>query len=238
MAIDPAQASDWPPSDEAFQVSRQGGDEEYRPTSVLVRHPGAPFVLTVAEDADGLPAEADLQEAAHRYLADINHLAQLPQDWVDALDPNGHPHPEFGWVAIRREGEDRAKPRLASFYAASGKSPVSRTVVLMATERIGALGIPFVLGSEFGLQCVIHLGLPNGKRVPIRITGLSASLPFGRFKSDGSVPFLDVLRDEDSRNPLRPQPGTRSAPRWGSIPRRLSSAHFAWSALETMAHTR
>ncbi|HEY9216105.1 MAG TPA: hypothetical protein VIQ29_25010 [Ancylobacter sp.] len=60
-----------------------------------------------------------------------------------------------------------------------------QTIILMASERVGDL----VLGSGFGLRVVIHAHARRSggdTEFDIRITGLSASLPFGDYLARGA----------------------------------------------------
>src|SRR5216683_1731185 len=111
--------SDWNPSRSALWSQRWGdpnNDNQTYPTTVLLRHPTAPFTAT------GTVSEHDLKKTAHAYLTAanccnlVNPSLNLPQEWLDALDPV-HPagDPSFGWLPFT--STTTTSKALLSFWA-------------------------------------------------------------------------------------------------------------------------
>ena len=167
--------SDWPYSNFAVWSQRWGNPHDPNqtyPTTVLLRHPTAPFI----EIGRNTNFEDDLKKAAYDYLvaANKNDLIdpplELPPEWLAALD---HPGGSFGWLPFTSRAPGKA---LLSFLAprtdASGRA-ADLMVILLASHRAG---------SGFGIRVVAHVRKLSRTQFEIRISGLSASLPFSSFQ--------------------------------------------------------
>lgn len=164
-----------------------------RPTSILLRHSSAPFASTAAFDDDDA-----VRHAAARYVMEAVRRADLPlpEWWLKALAPDAR-HPEFGWLDPVPEPEEPGRPRplgsIRVFELGKDGRQLNRALVLLAGERSGGL----VLGSEFGIRVIVLPRLLRSGEDGIVITGFSAALPFGLYRSGGE----DNLRlDEQQRN--------------------------------------
>lgn len=165
-----------------------------RTTNVLLRHPTVPFERRL--DKAG---EVALWKIAAEYLEAVNSAADLglPDWWVKALGTDGHPL--FGWLPLHLQKTlgNELSIRSAFTQRVRRQDHLDRTLILLAGERVN----DFVLGSEFGLRVVAHLQkLKDGSTI-VRITGLTASLPYGAFDvSDRTNDFwlrhgnMDLLR--------------------------------------------
>ena len=171
--------SDWNPSRFALWSQRWGNpgdDNQTYPTTVLLRHPSAPFVGTGTISN----FEYDLQETAHNYLvaANSNQLIDpplgLPQEWLDALKPGPASDPSFGWLKF----EGPATPLLSfSALRTNASDAGDLMVILLASQPTGP---------GFGIRVVAHVLRPrsrssSGSELEIHISGMSASLPGGRW---------------------------------------------------------
>ena len=205
VARGPRDSAEWHPSKYALW-SERWGDAANAPTSILLRHPTAPFLRTVpAIDSLNMePVGNDYLEAVASN-PDIDPPIKLPQvftansrdffkrrfsgfiRWLplrwppadlDALDA-GNP-----FVSFRVERKSRAG------------AVVDETVILVASEWIpdhapdaDANTDPdhppsgHYLGSGFGIRVVAHVRPANGA-YEIRITGMTASLPFGPYSTE------------------------------------------------------
>ncbi len=161
-----------------------GDDNQTYPTTVLLRHPTAPYMGT----GTITNFEHDLKKIGHDYLvaANSNHLVDpalgLPPEWLDALDPD-HPSGDssFEWLPLERPGTQ--KRSLVSFLAprTDASNNVSDLMVIMLASQ--------PTGAGFGIRVVTHVRKlesqyrsQSGSQFEIRISGMSASLPFGHFR--------------------------------------------------------
>jgi hypothetical protein len=170
----------WQPSRFALWSQRWGdpnNDSQTYPTTVLLRHPSAPFTATIT--ATGTVSEHDLKKIAHAYLTAANSSnlvdpsLNLPQEWLDALDPdNPGGDPTFGWLPFT--SPPRASKTLLSFWA---RRTNGRTVDLMAILLASQPS-----GPGFGIRVVAHVRKLSRTKLQISIPGISASLPFGVFR--------------------------------------------------------
>ena len=200
--------SPWNPSEFAFWSQRWGDpndENQTYPTIVWLRHPTAPFMATVTGDN----FEHDLQKVAYDYLVAannnplINPSLELPGDWLDALDPDGPgPHPElfpsFGWLRIGWPTADTHVRPMASFVARrtnASEGPADLMVILLASQTV--LDTP--VGFEFGIRVVAHVRQTSQSEFEIRITGMSASLPFGPFRLERLPPRAAIARERRLR---------------------------------------
>jgi hypothetical protein len=161
----------WKPGKFALHRRRWADRDDAAPTRILLQHPTAPFVRTL--DAGDLKA---LQDFALEYLRAADRLAELglPDVWLDSLaDPDGY----FAWVPD--EGAKPAGP-VGSFWLKRHHDGqlIDRTLVLVASQRIKG----GFLGSEFGIRVVAHVQPVDAGPAEVRITGMSASLPFGPYR--------------------------------------------------------
>jgi hypothetical protein len=188
----------WNPGKFAVWSRRWVDPRRSAPTTLLLRHPSAPFTAVV-KDLD----DRTLRSLAFSYLAraieltDIVPRLELPKEWLQALNPNNRDlrlASAFGWLPIQwppSSFEDETTPAdpFVSFRAErlspDGTMLPDQTILLMASEQLQ--GRP--LGSEFGLRVVIHAyerqTTGHATKFDVRITGLSASLPFGEFDEIG-----------------------------------------------------
>jgi hypothetical protein len=175
--IDDGSSTVWSPAASALHRAVWADPDDARPTTILLRHPTAPFVQWLDTDD-----ETALQACAHRYLIRANEIAALalPAPWLQALDPEAEPDPEFGWLPLDLAAHGEPAEAAASFRfirAPDGAEP-DRTDVLLAGERINKL----FLGSEFGIRVVAHVRKDAARGYEVRITSTSASLPFGAYR--------------------------------------------------------
>jgi hypothetical protein len=176
--------------------SRRWVDPDDRaPTVVLLRHPAAPFTQEV--DAVDDPtmrqvAFAYLERANKLEPPDIESPLDLPETWLRAL----HPKPagadkavraSFGWLKIGwpppKLDERTSVSRLVSFRAERGLRGATlpdQTVILLASELLDGECI----GSDFGIRVVMHVHQADKTTYVVRITGMSASLPFGHYAEE------------------------------------------------------
>jgi hypothetical protein len=186
----------WNPDKQAVWSRRWIDPLDSAPTTLLLHHPSAPFTA-VLNDLDDLT----LQSLAFSYLEraielDIVPPLELPDEWLQALDTkkrNLRLASAFGWLPIQwppASFKDESTPAdpLVSFraerFSPDGTVLPDRTIILMASERLQDRP----LGSEFGLRVVMHADERTTKTdngFNVRITGLSASLPFGEYIKRG-----------------------------------------------------
>ena len=172
----------WRPSRFALWSQSWGdpnNDSQTYPTTVLLRHPTAPFTATVTTTGTVRSLEDKLKKTAHAYLTEvdrrklINPSFNLPYGWLDALDPV-HPggDPTFGWLPFT--SPPRASKTLLSFWARrTNARAVDSMAILLASQRSGP---------GFGIRVVAHVRKRSRTRFQISISGMSASLPFGIFR--------------------------------------------------------
>jgi hypothetical protein len=193
-----ADAPNWSPTKYALWSQRWSTNNAS--TSVLLRHPTAPF------PAGGLLVDAiddeTMQKLGLSYLLaasqndNITPRLDLPHSWIEALEKPGS-NPAFAWLPLGWppkdwDGEDAGDPFVsfqAERFAADGKSVLpDLTVILLASEWINMDKAPDkdfkVAGSEFGIRVVAHALRQNGQ-YRIRISGMTASLPSGYYLTDG-----------------------------------------------------
>jgi hypothetical protein len=192
-------------------------------TTIAKKTIRAPFT-GVVKDLDNQTLQALAVAYIERAieLPDIVPRLELPMEWLQALNSTKitkRMAAAFGWLPIQWPPESFTNQQtpadpFVSFHVErwSPKGTVlpDRTIILMASERLGDR----VLGSEFGLRIVMHAHerrtIKRNTEFDIRITGMSASLPFGDhrtmgvFSEDWSerkdiVAFIDnLLRFPDS----------------------------------------
>src|SRR5262245_51324926 len=172
----------WQPSRFALWSQRWGdpnNPNQTYPTTVLLRHPTAPFIATVTTTGTVRSLEHKLKETAHAYLTAANSSnlvdpsLNLPQEWLDALDPdNPGGDPTFGWLPFT--SPPRASKTLLSFWArrTNGRA-VDLMAILLASQPSGP---------GFGIRVVAHVRKLSRTKLQISIPGISASLPFGVFR--------------------------------------------------------
>ena len=149
----------------------------------------------------GLLADAiddnTMQELGLRYIVavsenrDIDPPLDLPPSWIDALRGTGS-NSTFWWLPLgwppKAPDDPNAGDPFVSFQAqriaADGTLLPDQTVILFASEWINFNGKPVVAGSEFGIRLVAHALRQNGG-FQIRITGMTASLPSGYYRTQG-----------------------------------------------------
>jgi hypothetical protein len=183
---------DWRPSKFALWSQRWGdpdNDNQSFPTTVLLRHPTAPFRGTARVGT----LEQDLHRIAHQYLLTVNNSSLiepplgLPAAWVDALNP-ANPNPWFGWLPLAwppsTQGEVSA---LVSFSASRFNATAS------ASDQMIILQASQPTGPGFGIRVVAHvrqLGAAASAKAQdereIRISGMSACLPARRWLSQSA----------------------------------------------------
>ena len=196
--------SGWNPSPFALWSERWGNPNDTSSIAVLLHHPTAPYPdkpRTVDEIDD-----PTMRQLAFDYLSQANKLTDigLPQAWLDQLDPTSPPpNSTFRWLPIRDISDDSetefgSNPNpdpdpdvnadrettdpFTSFRVVretDGESVVEAVILLASEWRTKAY-----LGSEFGIRVVASVRPDDGK-FAVCITGMSASLPFGRYLTDG-----------------------------------------------------
>jgi hypothetical protein len=183
----------WTPSKFALWSQRWDDPNDASPTSFLLHHPTAPYPdnpLLVDQVED---STKDIQQLAFDYLTDVNERTdiesplQLPPAWLKQLNSKQVPLDEkttFRWLPIGWPSDDVnfADP-FVSFRVVrkTGDKLADEALVLMASEwRRGAY-----LGSEFGIRVVASVRQSSAHEREVRIIGMSASLPFGRYFTDG-----------------------------------------------------
>jgi hypothetical protein len=195
--------AEWEPAAFALSISRESHPTDSGPTSIVLSHLASPFTARMNADDD-----LQIFAYAHEYLRKANFHGNLgiPEYWVQALDPHSvSSRPFFGWLPIRRG--DRSGDPMASFFVErrSGGVLIDRTLVLLASERLGGKFI----ASEFGIRMPIYVrDIPDSNLSEMRLAGLSASLPFGVYSSAG----IDTLDwgDSQQRELLKSLPQSRS----------------------------
>jgi hypothetical protein len=186
-------AKNWSTSKFAFWSQRWSTNNAS--TSVLLRHPTAPFppggLLVDAID------DETIQEIGLNYLLavsqnqNIDPPLNLPQSWISALQRPGS-NSAFAWLPIgwppkEPDGADAGNPFVsfqAGRFEADGEPLPDQTVILFASEWVNTGDGRVVAGSDFGIRIVVHALQQNG-RYQIRITGMTASLPSGYYLTDG-----------------------------------------------------
>ena len=168
---------EWAPSTYALHVTRWEDPQDESPTTIVLSHPTAPFLRRLdTEDEEALRA------CALEYLNAANEQAELelPPRWLEDLGLDEPPDAKvFGWAPI--EDEDQSLP-FASFWFTredENQKLIDRTLVLMMTEQLGGE----LQGSEFGIRVVGHARSVGDQEDELRLTGLSAVLPFGPYLS-------------------------------------------------------
>ena len=195
------------------------------PTAVLLRHPTAPFVAQ-------LDRASAIRQVGYDYLIaakenpNIDPAIELPQSWLDALNPQklGEADITFAWLPIGWPPTSSAKvvddtpPAFASFRvdrtSQEDGRPLDDTIVLLATECYKDTTSP--VGSGFGIRILAHTR-PD-KPSELRITGMSASLPFGPYRATGLstddkgedkrsliLDAISIVRDKDKEPAFRAQ---------------------------------
>jgi len=188
----------WIPGKYAVWSQRWVDPKDSAPTTILLRHPCAPFT-SVVKDLDNQTLQALAVAYIERAieLPDIVPRLELPMEWLQALNSTKitkRMAAAFGWLPIQwppqsfTNQQTPADP-FVSFrverWSPKGTVLPDRTIILMASERLGDR----VLGSEFGLRIVMHAHerrtIKRNTEFDIRITGMSASLPFGDHRTMG-----------------------------------------------------
>ena len=195
----------WTPPADALVTRRQADPHDAHPTFILLRHPASPFPRT-AFVADTLDV-SNLQAFVFAYLQAANKQADLglPSEWLQALDPadaNNRLKANFGWMEIEWPPKQRSEKEFANPLASyrvgrqrrDGPVLPDQIIILVASERVGGT----FLGSDFGLRVVLHARQPGASGYQLRITGMTAVLPFGIFRTHGVTSA--EWSDKDSKN--------------------------------------
>src|SRR3974390_274398 len=197
----------WQPSKFALWRQRWGdpnNDSQIYPTTVLLRHPSAPFTAAVTTTARNL--ERKLKEIAHAYLTEVDGSKlffdppfKLPNGWLRALDL-AHPDPSFGWLPFTPPG--RVCKTLFSFWARRTNTHANDSMAILLASQPG--------GSGFGIRVVAHVRQRSRTRFEISISGMSASLPFGIFRPPPQrLTRVQSLAQQGALNYLTKQTGQR-----------------------------
>jgi len=191
----------WNPSKFALW-SQRWGDSSNAPTSILLRHPTAPFPTA--------PRIVDTIEAI-----DDDYMQTLGAQYLDAVRENPNIDPPidlppvqksslnvllerdsgfFRWLPIGWPSEQPDDPNAGDPFVSfrvERRSPegdlLDQTVILLASEWIPDPNPDrkkpgYYLGSGFGIRVVAHVR-PTGGKFEVRITGLTASLPYGPYST-------------------------------------------------------
>ena len=95
----------WNPGRVSLWTQSWSDPNDEHPSSVMLRHPTAPFVRFLDKDDGSLLnfSESDLQEISFEYLSQVNERGyidpRLPRPWLEALGP-GQEDFGFGWLPI------------------------------------------------------------------------------------------------------------------------------------------
>jgi hypothetical protein len=183
----------WSPSRFELQYRRWSANDAA--TSVLLSHPTAPFpsggYLVPAINND------TVQELGRGYIGAVSENEyidpplDLPLNWIKELGGSGS-NSRFGWLPLgwppKDSNDSKAGDPFVSFqaqrFAADGTLLPDQTVILFASEWINIDGTRVVAGSEFGIRLVAHALRQNGG-FQIWITGMTASLPSGYYRTQG-----------------------------------------------------
>jgi hypothetical protein len=172
--------SDWTGwSTDASSVWLNRWTDEAGPTTVVLRHPTAPFLEHLSDGSN----QAELRAGALKYLDDVapRFGLGLPPDWLDgegAWAPIGGLEQPYWFTSFWFERKDQKG------------SPIDRTLVLAMSRPRG--DDPAYLG--FGLRVVAHVRARDGQGYEMRITGMSARLPSDRT----TVGLAGALREAPS----------------------------------------
>lgn len=195
VARGPRNSAEWHPSKYALW-SERWGDAANTPTSILLRHPTAPFLRTV-------PAidNSNMQDVGNEYIEAVakNRDIDPPIDLPPVFTTNSE---EFfkrgsgfirwlplGWPPANPDDHDAGNPFVSFRVERKSRAGevVDQTVIFVASEWIpdpsSDLKPPgHFLGSGFGIRVVAHVRPTNGG-YEVRITGMTASLPFGPYST-------------------------------------------------------
>jgi hypothetical protein len=187
----------WTHSRFALWSRRWDDPNDANPTAILLHHPTAPFPddpLIVDQIDD---TNIKIQKLAFDYLEEVNQLTDidyplgLPEEWLKQLNlSERRENPTFDWLPIGWPSDDpEFGDPLVSFRVVreTRGERADEALILLASERRepkekGQTGF---LGSEFGIRVVVSLRRRSDNKLEVRITGMSASLPFGRYLTDG-----------------------------------------------------
>jgi hypothetical protein len=186
-------------------------DQQNYPTAILLRHPTAPYVDVVPEINDEHMQCVSYKYLIAANSLDESHIdrplkipcvlltalapAASPRDSAMPMDP---PDPRsFKWLPIGwpPQTHNSDPQTLVSFQAmrqdmSDGTTLRDRTVVMLATRLsdflqikngAGIIEVPY--GFEFGIRIVAHVWRRPDTGYEVRITGMSASLPFGAWQN-------------------------------------------------------
>jgi hypothetical protein len=182
----------WTPGRYAIERDVAVDPDDRVPASVVVRHPTAPFVRYLNVGAD---SEKKLRQIALEYLKTVRcevpglldpDRASVLEKWLAALDREDPGDPRFGWLPLASPGTKSEHPMVSYRFDRFDE----KTFVLLASERLSSESISQgFLASGFGLRVVGHLRKtkPPGPYLEFRISGFSASLPFGEYRTSGVV---------------------------------------------------
>lgn len=196
VARGPRDSAEWHPSKYALW-SERWGDAANAPTSILLRHPTAPFLRTVRAIND-----LNMQRVGKDYLEAVadNPDIDPPIDLRGVFKTNSRDFFKrrfstffrwlpLGWPPVHPGGDDPGSPFVSFRVKRKSRAGavVDQTVILVASEWIpdpsSDLKPPgHFLGSGFGIRVVAHVRPTNGK-YEVRITGMTASLPFGPYST-------------------------------------------------------
>ncbi|MCP3442564.1 hypothetical protein [Bradyrhizobium sp. CCGUVB14] len=215
VARGPRDSAEWNPSKYALW-SERWGDAANAPTSILLRHPTAPFLKTVDAIVDG-----NMQRVGNDYLEAVvrNPRIDPPIELPDVLPTDSRDFFKpglsslirwmpLGWPPANPHDDDANRDAGNPFvsFRVERKSPtgelLDQTVVLVASEWIpdpnSDLTPPgHFLGSGFGIRVIAHVRPKNGG-YEVRITGMTASLPFGLYST--AAVFSLLGKDEKDKN--------------------------------------
>jgi hypothetical protein len=178
----------WTPSKFALWSERWIDPTDGSSTAVVLRHPTAPFPdePVVVDQIDDATIDGRIRKLGFDYLTIVSELPQidpaldLPPTWRDQLDPSVE-DPTFRWLPSRVQPESPDPFVSFRVIRGPGATPVDQTIILLASEwRFDAY-----LGSEFGIRVVAHARQRSDEKFEVRITGMSASLPFGLYSTAG-----------------------------------------------------
>lgn len=158
----------------------------HAPHISLVRHDGYPY----EEDWDeGGTGWGGLFQIANRYLALANKRLKLPQAWLDDLreEASSGAHPPVSPRWLRNQGDPRHSYWVERQAGLDDPSrPESGPVLDRAAVLLAGLSFPgssfpsvppFPLYGGQGLRIIVQAGPRQEGPAPVRITGVSSTLP-------------------------------------------------------------
>jgi hypothetical protein len=188
----------WHPDLAAIDVETDGATGQV----LMLRHPTTPF-MAEWQEADGFRG---LARIANAYLTQVAPRVGLPAVWLADLrasigdggvDERGLWRPFAGWLPFREDGDGERRGSLwvERFADAGSSTPtqlIDRTAILLGGLFASAKFVNPYFGQQ-AIRVVVHVDPVQGSRVPIRITGMSTTLPRWDFDLEFDHPIVSRL---------------------------------------------